>query len=144
VTEGAKVESVRWRATRQIPAFYRDGLSRLRSGELGLRGWIWFGVLTVGLVGDETTTGYMVRHGFREGNPVAAAGFGSIGFWAFAAGTSLLVLALAAPIAVARTTEREMHILQWAVYLGILGKCLAVVNNVALFEHLWRGIHLSF
>jgi hypothetical protein len=128
---------------RLISDFYRAGVAALRRGDMSVWGWAWFTLLCVSVLGDEGTTGYMITHGFNEGNPVAAAGFSGVGFAAFAIVTGVMYIVLLAPIIAGKPRSRYIATLQWAAYFCILAKSFAVVNNVLLYEHLWRGVRIQ-
>lgn len=124
----------------QIADFYRGGVANLRRGHLGVGGWFWFSLLCLAVLGDEATTGYMITHGFSEGNPVAAAGFGGVGFAFFAILTGVVMLAVLAPLVAARSASKRISFLRWVAYFCITAKALAVFNNVMVYEHLWHGV----
>lgn len=125
---------------RQIADFYRGGVANLRRGRLGVGGWFWFSLLCLAVLGDEATTGYMITHGFSEGNPVAAAGFGGVGFAVFAIFTGVIMLVVLAPLVAARSASKRINFLRWVAYFCVTAKALAVVNNIMVYEYLWHGV----
>jgi len=126
-----------------VVGVYRDGIRRIRLGETSLRAQVIIMVFLMAVVGDELTTWLLVTGGRgREGNPIAAAGFQSIGFTWYAGIGSLLLVVIIVPLLAAKAAGRDLRLPQWCAYFGVLVKVGAVFNNLMLWTGHWHGIPL--